>query len=85
MRKVESGRCCLFCKGVLQLSWKEVNGKMIDKFTLYEQGRVLDQEKWSSLWNTSVHRWIENTKDGLVLGVEENGVVYRGEMIVWNR
>ena len=77
VREVESGRCSLFYKGILQLSWKVVEGKMIGGFTLYEKGKALRSEDWNGLGGKE-HRCIENCKYGLELVVEGNGVVYRG-------
>ena len=53
VREVKSGRCSLFCKGILQLSWKEVNDRRTGEFTVYEKGMAwnhgtgleLDEEK----------------------------------------
>ena len=77
VREVESGRCSLFYKGILQLSWKEVNGVRAGGFTLYEKGKALRSEDWNGLGGKE-HRCIENCKNGLELVVEGNGVVYRG-------
>ncbi|KAM7453800.1 hypothetical protein BLSTO_05447, partial [Blastocystis sp. subtype 1] len=77
VREVESGRCSLFYKGILKLSWKEVNGVRVGGFTLYEKGKAVRSEDWSGLAGKE-HRCIENCKDGLKLVIEGNGVVYRG-------
>ena len=77
VREVRSGRCSLFYKGIVQLSWKEVNGVREGAFTLYENGKALRNEDWNGL-NESEHRSIENCKNGLGLIVEGDGVVYRG-------
>ena len=77
VREVESGRCSLFYKGILKLSWKEVNGIRVGGFTLYEKGKALRSEDWNGLTGKE-HRSIENCKNGLELVVIENGVVYRG-------
>ena len=78
VREVESGRCSLFYKGILKLSWKEVYGVHVGGFTLYGKGKAMVRGNWSSLWNEREHRRIENCKNGLELVVIENGVVYRG-------
>ena len=78
LREGKSGRCSLFCKGVLKLSWKEVNGVKVGGFTLYEKGKAMIRENWTSLWNEREHRYIENCKSGLELVIENNQVVYRG-------
>ena len=77
VREVKSGRCSLFYKGILKLSWKEVNGVRTGGFTLYEKGKALRSEDWNGLGGKE-HRCIENCKNGLELVVEGNGVVYRG-------
>ena len=77
VREVKSGRCSLFYKGILQLSWKEVNGVKVGGFTLYEKGKALRSEDWNGLGG-KVHRCIKNCKHGLELVVKGNGVVYRG-------
>ena len=75
---MKSGRCSLFYKGIVQLSWEENNGIRKEDFIVYEHGRVQRREKWTSLWNEREHRSLENCKNGLELVVEEDGVVYRG-------
>ena len=77
VREVKSGRCSLFYKGILILSWGEVNGVRTGGFTLYEKGKALRSEDWNGLGKKE-HRSIENCKHGLELVVIENGVVYRG-------
>ena len=77
VREMKSGRCSLFYKGILQLSWKEVNGVKIGGFTVYEKGKALRSEDWKGLGGKE-HRCIENCKSGLELVIEGNGVVYRG-------
>ncbi|KAM7453814.1 hypothetical protein BLSTO_05433 [Blastocystis sp. subtype 1] len=77
VREVKSGRCSLFYKGIVQLSWKEVNGVKVDGFTVYEKGKALRSEDWNQLGGKE-HRCIENCKNGLELVIEGNGVVYRG-------
>ena len=77
VREVGSGRCSLFYKGILKLSWKEVNGIRTDGFTVYEKGKALRSEDWNGLTGKE-HRYIENCRHGLELVVEGNGVVYRG-------
>ena len=77
VRDVKSGRCSLFYKGILKLSWKEVNGVRTGGFTLYEKGKALRSEDWNGLGGKE-HRCIENCKNGLELVIEGNGVVYRG-------
>ena len=77
VREMKSGRCSLFYKGIIQLSWKEVNGVRVGGFTLYEKGKALRSEDWNGLGGKE-HRCIENCKNGLELMIEGNGVVYRG-------
>ena len=77
VREVKSGRCSLFYKGIVKLSWKEVNGIRTGGFTLYEKGKALRSEDWKGL-DGKEQRSIENCKNGLELIVKENGVVYRG-------
>ena len=77
VREVKSGRCELFCKGILQFSWRENNGVKVGGFTVYEKGKALRSEDWNGLGGKE-HRCIENCKNGLELVIEGNGVVYRG-------
>ena len=77
VKEVKSGRCSLFYKGIVQLSWKEVNGARTGGFTVYEKGKALRSEDWNGLGGKE-HRCIENCKSGLELVIEGNGVVYRG-------
>ena len=77
VREVKSGRCELFCKGILQFSWRENSGVKVGGFTVYEKGKALKSEDWKGLGGEE-RRCIENCKHGLELVVEGNGVVYRG-------
>ena len=77
VREVRSGRCSLFYKGIVQLSWKEVDGVRAGGFTLYKNGMALRSEDWSGQGG-EVHRCIENCKNGLELVIKGDGVVYRG-------
>ena len=77
VREVKSGRCSLFYKGIVKLSWKEVNGIRTGGFTLYEKGKALRSEDWNQLGGKE-HRCIDNCKNGLELVIEGDGVVYRG-------
>ena len=77
VREMKSGRCSLFYKGILKLSWKEVDGVRTGGFTLYEKGKALRSEDWNGLGGKE-HRCIENCKNGLELMIEGDGVVYRG-------
>ena len=77
----KSGECCLYRKGVLELSWREENGRKVDKFTLYEKGRGVRKESWKSAWNREEHRYVEDCKGTMRMIIrrgEENHVVYRG-------
>ncbi|OAO12553.1 hypothetical protein AV274_5753 [Blastocystis sp. ATCC 50177/Nand II] len=77
VREMKSGRCSLFYKGIVQLSWKEVGGVKVGGFTVYEKGKALRSEDWNGLGGKE-HRCIENCKHGLELMTEGDGVVYRG-------
>ena len=77
VRKMKSGRCSLFYKGIIQLSWKEVNGVRTGGFTVYEKGKALRSQDWKGL-SGKEHRCIENCKNELELVIEGDGVVYRG-------
>ena len=77
VREVRSGRCSLFHKGILQLRWNEVKGVKIGGFTLYEKGKVVRSEDWKELGKKE-RRSLGNCKNGVILVVEGNGVVYRG-------
>ena len=54
VREVESGRCSLFYKGILQLSWKENSGVRVGGFTMYEKGKALRSQDWNGLGGNSV-------------------------------
>ena len=89
--KVE-GRCQLFNRGILSLTWMMKNGKRIGELTEYENGKALQRENWNSiLGNDGDRRMIENSKEGLIMTIrskrgndndEENDdgdiVIYRG-------
>ena len=77
LRDIETGRCSLFYKGILKLSWKEVNGVRVGGFTVYEKGKALRSQDWNGLAGRE-KRCIENCKNGSELVIEGNGVVYRG-------
>ena len=77
VREVKNGRCSLFYKGIVKLSWKEVNGVKVSGFTVYEKGKALRSEDWNGLGGKE-HRCIENCKNELKLVIDGNGVVYRG-------
>ena len=77
VREVKSGQCELFYKGLLQLSWKEVDRKKTGLFTVYENGKVLRSEEWNRL-NNNEYRYIENCKNRTELVIEGYDVVYRG-------
>ena len=78
LRNVKNGLCELFDEGVLQLSWMEIDGKRIGEFVEYSKGKATFCENWNSLLNEGERRLLVNSRDGLELVVEENGVVYRG-------
>ena len=81
MKNVRSGRCELYRKGILIMSWTEVDGKRMGHYTVYEKGKAVIRGNWSFLWNTGENRWVENYKNGLqlVIGVgDSNQVIYRG-------
>ena len=77
VKEVKSGRCSLFYKGIVKLSWKEVNGVKVGGFTVYENGKVMRSEDWNGLGGKE-YRCIENCKNELELVTEGNGAVYRG-------
>ena len=78
VKDLETGRCTLFQKGLLKMSWREENGKKVGGFTLYDNGKATKRWNWTCMWNMDVYRWIENCKNGLELVVKGNGVVYKG-------
>ena len=77
VREVRSGQCSLFHKGILQLRWNEVKGVKTGGFTVYEKGKVVRSEDWKELGKKE-RRSLGNCKNGVILVVEGNGVVYRG-------
>ena len=80
------GRCQLFNRGVLSVSWMMKNGKQIGGITKYENGKVIEKVKWDSLNGDGDCRVIENNSEGLIMTIrrENNGkdenevVIYRG-------
>ena len=78
LRNVKNGRCELFDEGVLQFSWTEIDGKRIGEFVEYSKGKATFCENWNSLLNEGERRLLVNSRDGLELVVEGDGVVYRG-------
>ena len=78
VKDLETGRCTLFHKGLLKMSWREENGKKVGGFSLYDNGKAAKRWNWTCMWSMDVYRWIENCKNGLELVVKGNGVVYRG-------
>ena len=73
VKEESSGDCRLFRKGVLELSWREENGRKVDKFTLYEKGRVLRKESWKSAWNREEHRYVEDCKGTMRMIIRRGG------------
>ena len=81
VKEEKSGECCLYRKGVLELSWREENGQKAGGFTVYEKGKVLRKENWLSVLSGEERRYIENNVKGIRMIIrrgEENHVVYRG-------
>ena len=77
----ESGERRLYRKGVLELSWREANGRKIGDFTMFDKGKSLGKENWSVLLNDKERRYIENRKKEVRLIIrkgEHNHMVYRG-------
>ena len=77
IRDVQSGRCSLYYKGILQLSWKEVDHRRMGGFTVYEKGKAIRSQDWDGLGGKE-YRYMGNSKNGLELVVEGSGVIYRG-------
>ena len=86
--KVE-GRCQLFNRGILSLTWMMNNGKRIGGITEYENGKALFRDSWNSLLGNEGEdrRMIENSKEGLVMTIrrkckedkdDDGCVIYRG-------
>ena len=81
VKEEKSGECCLYRKGVLELSWREENGHRTGGFTVYEKGKALGKENWLSVLSGEERRYIENNVKELRMIIrrgEENRVVYRG-------
>ena len=81
VKEEKSGECRLYRKGVLELSWREENGRKAGGFTVYEKGKVLRKENWLSLLSGEERRYIETNVKGIRMIIrrgEENHVVYRG-------
>ena len=77
VREVTSGRCSLFYKGILQLSWKEIGHMRLGAITVYDQGKAVSRGNWNGL-DGKENRYMWNSKKGLELVVEEDDVIYRG-------
>ena len=81
VKEEKSGECRLYRKGVLELSWREENGRKTGGFTVYEKGKALGKENWLSVLSGEERRYIENNMKGIRMIIrrgEENHVVYRG-------
>ena len=81
VKETNSGTCQLFYKGVLHLSWKEIDNKREGVFTVYDKGKAVLMESWDSLLNQQEWRRVRNTAKGmeLVIGRKDtNRVIYRG-------
>ena len=81
VKEGRSGECRLFRKGVLELSWKEEEGKKVGGFAVYERGKALRRESWKSFLSREEHRYVENDPVGLKMTIrkgEKGVVVYRG-------
>ena len=63
------GRCQLFDHGVISLAWIVEDGKRVGNITEYENGKVLFKQNWGSIISNDERRFIENSKDGLVLTI----------------
>ena len=78
MREMKSGRCSLFYKGILQLSWDNIDTQRMSGFTVYEKGKALSRGNRKGPDGKEC-RYMGNSKNGLELVVEGNDVIYRGE------
>ena len=81
------GRCQLFNRGILSLSWMMKDGKRIGQVTGFENGKVLQKEGWDSLLGNDrrERRIIENSKEGIIMTIrrrckedDDGCVIYRG-------
>ena len=43
VKDTESGRCMLFDKGELQMSWREENDQRVGGFTVYHKGNAVER------------------------------------------
>ena len=77
VREEENGRCSLFDRGILRLSWKEVDHRRTGVFTVYDKGKALRRQDWKGL-DREEYRYMGNSKKGLELVIERNRVIYRG-------
>lgn len=67
VKETNSGTCQLFYKGVLHLSWKEIDNKREGVFTVYDKGKAVLMESWDSLLNQQEWRRVRNTAKGMEL------------------
>ena len=79
------GRCQLFNRGILCLSWIVKKGQRTGRITEYKNGKAICSENWESILSNGERRIVENSKEGLVMTVRytcgnenEEIVIYRG-------
>lgn len=51
VKDTESGRCQLFDKGELQMSWTEENDQRVGGFTVYHKGEAVERMTCSCLFH----------------------------------
>lgn len=51
VKDTESGRCQLFDKGELQMSWREENDQRVGGFTVYHMGEAVERMTCSCLFH----------------------------------
>ena len=81
VKELKTGRCQLFCKGIITLAWMVSGGIRIGGFTLYEKGKVLKTESWDTVKNRRNCRYLEKCDNVLILVVragDNSRIVYRG-------
>lgn len=67
--KVE-GRCQLYNRGIISLSWMMKNGKREGGITEYVKGKAVRRENWNSIFGRNDKRVIKNVKNKLIMTIQ---------------
>ena len=81
VKELTTGKCQLFCKGVITLTWMMSGSIRIGGFSVYERGKVIKTESWDGVINRRNCRYLEKCDNVLILVVragDYSRIVYRG-------